>query len=76
VKDVKATGEASSPRKRTSALQNIIFFFHEGHFLPTLETDNIARPLFPDPNNDAVLVSESETSLAGPGEWSSFLLAG
>jgi hypothetical protein len=40
------------------------------------ETDNIAYPLFPDPNNGAAFVPESETSLAGSGEWFSFLLVG
>jgi len=27
------------------------------------------HPLFPDPNNGAAVVPESETSLAGSGEW-------
>jgi hypothetical protein len=29
----------------------------------------MARPLFPDPNNGAAFVPESETSLTGSGEW-------
>ncbi len=38
------------------------------------ETDNIPHPLFPDPNNGASFVRESETSLAGSGEGPGFLL--
>ncbi len=40
------------------------------------ETDNIARPLFPDPNNGTASVPESETRLAGSGERPGFLLVG
>jgi hypothetical protein len=39
-----------------------------------METDNITHPLFPDPNNGTTFVPESETTLAGLGEWSGFLL--
>ncbi len=37
---------------------------------------HIARPLFPDPNDGATFVPESETSHAGPGEQPRFLLVG
>jgi hypothetical protein len=36
----------------------------------------MTHPLFPDPNNGAAFVPESETSLAGSGEWPGFLLVG
>jgi hypothetical protein len=38
------------------------------------ETDNITHPLFPDPNNGAIFVPESETSIAGSGKLPGFLL--
>jgi hypothetical protein len=41
-----------------------------------VETDNITHPLFPDPNNIASFVPESETSLAGSGVGPGFLLVG
>jgi hypothetical protein len=36
----------------------------------------MARPLFPDHNNGAAFVPESEASLGGSGDWPGFLLAG
>jgi hypothetical protein len=39
------------------------------------ETDNKARPLFPDPTNGAAFVPESKTSSAGLREWLGFSLS-